>query len=235
MESTNQSTINYHSYGNKDYEFWRNNYTRNYSTTKEWSAPDFLRPGLKYVDNKYLQGVFPYTLNELYYNGSDSLIAVFAITSKLCWENGAPKVCEIKYTFGEDKVFADMIWINKEANRLPEAMFINFPVKIRKETLRYTKLGQEIDPYDIVESGNRNLSAVENIYGKTENLNVKIENIHSPLVSIGGGKILRFDNLYEDIDEKGISFNLHNNIWGTNFPLWYSDNAYFSFVISVEK
>jgi hypothetical protein len=235
METANKGTIVYNSYGKKDYDFWQKNYTRNYSTTKEWSSPDFLRPGLKYVNKKYLQGAFPYTLKNLYYNGSNSLIAAFSINSKLCWENGAPKLCEIKYTFGEQKVIMELIWINKEANRLPEAMFINFPVKIEKETLRYTKMGEEIDPYDIVDSGNRNLSCVENVYGKTQKYSVTLENLHSPLVSIGQGKILQFDNLYEDIAEKGISFNLHNNIWGTNFPLWYSDNAYSKFVLKIEN
>jgi hypothetical protein len=108
-------------------------------------------------------------------------------------------------------------------------------VKIKKETLRYTKLGEEIDPYDIVENGNRNLSCVENVYGKAGNYFVTLENLHSPLVSIGQGKILEFDNLYEDIYQKGISFNLHNNIWGTNFPLWYPFNAYSKFVLKIEK
>ncbi|NLL56011.1 MAG: DUF5054 domain-containing protein [Clostridiales bacterium] len=235
MSIDEQSTINYHSYGHQDYEFWRKHYTRNYAATKEWSAPDFLRPGLKYVDKRYLQGVFPYTLQKLYYDGDKSFIAEFTTSCKICWENGAPKTCEIKYSFGKQNVNMEMIWIKKEANRLPEAMFINFPIKIEKDSLRYTKLGQEINPYDVVENGGRNLSCVENIYGKAGDFIVKIENIHAPLVSMGGGKILRFDNEYEDIENKGISFNLHNNIWGTNFPLWYLDNAYFKFVISLEN
>ena len=30
-------------------------------------------------------------------------------------------------------------------------------------------------------------------------------------------------------------FNLYNNIWNTNFPLWYSDDAVFRFTITEEN
>lgn len=33
----------------------------------------------------------------------------------------------------------------------------------------------------------------------------------------------------------GISYVLYDNVWGTNFPLWYEDNARFDFVIAPEK
>ena len=48
------------------------------------------------------------------------------------------------------------------------------------------------------------------------------------------GKILEFDNKKEDIRKDGISFVLYNNVWGTNFPLWYEQNARFEFKIKVK-
>ena len=54
---------------------------------------------------------------------------------------------------------------------------------------------------------------------------------HAPVISPGSGKILEFDNQIESIKENGMSYVLYNNVWGTNFPLWYSDNAYFAFEI----
>lgn len=53
---------------------------------------------------------------------------------------------------------------------------------------------------------------------------------YSPLVGIGKGKILHFDNEYSPLSD-GIAYVLYDNIWGTNFPLWYSDNAYFKYDI----
>jgi len=91
---------------------------------------------------------------------------------------------------------------------------------------QFTKLNEKINPFDIVKNGNRNLSAVQNV--KTQNATVT--NFHSPLASIGRGKILCFDNEYSKLSS-GLSFVLFDNVWGTNFPLWYSDNAYFKFTI----
>lgn len=62
----------------------------------------------------------------------------------------------------------------------------------------------------------------------------EINNYHSPLVSLGTGKILYFDNKYEKLSD-GITFVLYDNVWGTNFPLWYSDNAYFKYRIESIK
>lgn len=83
----------------------------------------------------------------------------------------------------------------------------------------------------VVENGNRNLSAVQNISFKTNEGLYKIINHHSPLASIGKGKILRFDNKFENVETDGLSYILHNNVWGTNFPLWYEDNAYFKYTL----
>lgn len=56
-------------------------------------------------------------------------------------------------------------------------------------------------------------------------------NCHSPLISIGAGKIPEYYNTIESIEKDGISYVLYDNVWGTNFPLWYEDNALFSFEI----
>lgn len=58
-------------------------------------------------------------------------------------------------------------------------------------------------------------------------------NCHSPLVSLGSGKILEYDNKFEDVEKDGFTYILHDNVWGTNFPLWYEDNASFDFKIKL--
>lgn len=60
----------------------------------------------------------------------------------------------------------------------------------------------------------------------------KIINYHSPLIGLGKGKILRFDNKSENIQTDGLPFILNNNVWGTNFPLWYEDNTYFKYELN---
>jgi len=227
------ATLTYNSYGNDDYDFWKNNYTRNYETTKSWSEPDFLMPGFKYVDKKYPQGKFSYKLNELYLSEKDNgIILCFSIESKLVEDCGAPKTFEIKIKDTAEGLSLEVIWLEKDASRLPESLFINFPLCYDEDKLKYVKISHEIDPYDIVETGNRNLSAVEKINFVCKDSEYSLINVHSPLVSTGEGKILQFDNIFESIKDKGLSFNLYNNIWGTNFPLWYEDNAYFKYILT---
>ena len=121
-----------------------------------------------------------------------------------------------------------MSWYGKDANRLTEAIYFNLFPDADKVLLK--KLGSLIKPDEVVLNGSRNLHAVQSVkWGNTE-----VENLHCPLVSFGKGKILEFDNKLEDIRKDGISFVLYNNVWGTNFPLWYEDNARFSFKIKVK-
>ena len=48
-------------------------------------------------------------------------------------------------------------------------------------------------------------------------------------------QLLEYDNKIESLEKDGISYVLCNNIWGTNFPLWYEDNARFEFSIKVKN
>ena len=78
---------------------------------------------------------------------------------------------------------------------------------------------------------NHNISE-EQIYTlQTDNGNYDFINIDSPLISVGKGKILEFDNKFESMEKDGLTYVLYNNVWGTNFPLWYEENASFEFMI----
>ena len=79
--------------------------------------------------------------------------------------------------------------------------------------------------------GGRNLHAVEKCICNSSAGVYEIKNMHSPLVSLGQGKILEYDNKIESVEDDGISYVLYDNVWGTNFPLWYEENARFKFDI----
>lgn len=221
--------LSYHSYNSKGYLFWKEHYTRNYEATKAWSEPDFLRPLLKRFDKFYPAGRFPYMVNNLWKKENEFILEM-GIESELSEKCGAPRDIKIKYVLVDDRIIIELIWKNKDASRLPEAMFFNFPMQ--GENIKYQKLGQPVNPFDIVNNGSRNLSAVESVSFTSNGKRFAVTPMHSPLVSLGRGKILEFDNLYGDIEKEGFSFNLHNNIWNTNFPLWYSSDGYFRFEIT---
>lgn len=219
--------ITYDSYGADDYNYWFTHYSRDLDKTAHWAFADFGKPNIDKIADKYKQGRFAYKLENLTvsqeYNRFSAL-AELHIDGYFYENLGAPQVFQIKYTLESNRLTAELLWQNKPASRLPES--IMFHVYPRSEKVSFTKLGRRIDPFDIAKNGNRNIAAVESI----ELDGVKITNLHSPLVGIGKGKILHFDNEYSPLSD-GIAYVLYDNIWGTNFPLWYSDNAYFKYDI----
>ncbi|MEG1835479.1 MAG: DUF5054 domain-containing protein [Oscillospiraceae bacterium] len=233
VENNNNPSLIYRSYGKSDYDFWLKNYTRDIEKTMSWAVGDFARPLLKYADKKYKQGSFPYKVKSGKIN--ENQIVLTLSIDDYCYKNlGSAKTAQIIYTFYDNKLVVEIIWIDKPANRLTESTTLCFYPKIDDNSLVFTKIETEINPLKVVEDGNRNLSAVRNIKFNSNGEKVKITNHHSPLVALGEGKILKFDNKFEDVQKSGISYILHNNVWGTNFPIWYEDNAYFKFTIEKE-
>ena len=121
--------------------------------------------------------------------------------------------------------------VQKDANRLTEALFFRiFPAA---GELTFNKIGEEVAPEETVSMGGRNLSAVFGATLKSADGIYKFINTDAPLISIGKGKILEFDNKFESMEKDGLTYVLYDNVWGTNFPLWYEENASFEFMITV--
>ncbi|MBR4242249.1 MAG: DUF5054 domain-containing protein [Eubacterium sp.] len=230
IKNNQNALLTYKLYGSEDYDFWIQNFARNVRETAHWSISDFCRPLLWKVDKEYKKGLFPYKLSEGSIeeeNGKLRIIANLEIDEYFCSNAGAPKKAQAIYTLDDEKLICELIWLDKSASRLSECLALHFYPEAKNEDIRYNKLGEKINPFSVVENANRNLSAV----WRVDFEGFRITNCLSPLVSIGKGKILEFDNRFEDVSKDGIAFILQNNVWGTNFPLWYEDNAYFKFII----
>ena len=221
IRENNESPFTYRSFCNADYKYWLNHYSRNLEETAVWALGDFARPGMNRVEGKYPSGRFPYSADKI--SSNDSQIVVnLTCDNKLCDELGAPRLIQIVYSLSENGLKMDVSWYQKDANRLTEAIYMHlFPA----DDIKLKKLGCLVNPQEVASKGSRNLHAVQSV----EIGDYEIINHHSPLVSVGKGKILEFDNKFEDVKKDGLSFILYNNVWGTNFPLWYEDNAKFTF------
>lgn len=227
--------LEYRSYCEKDYSYWLDHYTRNLKKTYMWAVGDFARPLLKYVRGRYPAGRFPYRLQKAALSGGpvQPRICVNLICDpKLCDELGAPRMVQIVYELQPSGLQMDVSWFGKDASRLTEAIFLRmFPAA---GSLRLRKINTWINPDEVVSMGGRNLHAVMGAVLHTEHGGYRFHNRHAPLLSIGRGKILEFDNQFEDIGKDGITYVLYDNVWGTNFPLWYEENARFRFVITAD-
>lgn len=233
IKQNNKPILEYRSFGKKDYDYWHTHYSRNLKQNVTWVYGDFGRPLLKYVDKKYPQGYFAYKpVNAGLLSSADSEIKIcidFECEKQLCSELGAPGTIQIVYTITADGLNLNVSWFNKDANRLTEAIYLHlYPAN---DDIKFSKLGRAINPYKVVSKAGRKLHAIEHFTMKNGEKEYKFINKLSPVISLGRGKILEFDNQYESVKDDGITYVLHNNVWGTNFPLWYENNARFDFEI----
>ena len=227
IRENNEPAVTYRSFCNADYNYWLTHYSRDLHETAVWALGDFARPNLKTFEGKYPSGRFQYKAKAI--ETSESEITINLVCDKeLCDDLGAPRLIQITYTIEENQLSIDVSWFGKDANRLTEAIYFNLFPNADKVLLK--KLGTLVKPEEVTLNGSRNLHAVQSVIFD----GCEIENLHSPLVSFGKGKILEFDNKLEDVRKDGISFVLYNNVWGTNFPLWYEQNARFEFKIKMK-
>jgi hypothetical protein len=121
-------------------------------------------------------------------------------------------------------------WFEKTACRLPEAFWFSFaPVGLQADSWLFEKLGQMISPLDVVSKGARHLHAIERgVFYQDQHTALQILSPDVPLVSPGKPSLLDFHNQLPEMDG-GVHFNLYNNVWGTNFPMWFEDDALFRF------
>lgn len=233
IRQNNETVIDYVSFSNDDYKYWLSHYSRNLEKTAVWALGDFARPLLKYVNGKYPTGRFAYSVDKTACIDSNKIAVNLKCSSELCTELGAPRLVQIIYTLNENGLKIDVLWFGKDANRLTEAVYMHlFP---STNNIKLKKMDSAVNPNSVVSMGGRNLHAVFNATLESHDNNYKITNYHSPLISIGRGKILQFDNKFENAVTDGITYVLYNNVWGTNFPLWYEENARFEFDIKIDS
>lgn len=222
----------YRSYTSKDYDYFFKHYSRNMDKNAVWGYPDFGRPLLKCVDGKYPSGSFFYEMKNEAVSENENAVVIIAnleCDKKINEELGAPRLIQVEYELSNDGVKINTAWFNKDASRTTEALFLHFyPAD---GDFKMIKIGQEIYNGEIVSMGGKNLNAVEKAILKTDSNSYEFINCDCPLISVGKGKILEYDNKSEDYKKDGISYVLYDNVWGTNFPLWYEENAKFEFVI----
>jgi hypothetical protein len=124
-------------------------------------------------------------------------------------------------------------WFEKPACRMPEALWFSFTPQVSQpRAWKMDKLDQWISPLEVIRDGNRHLHAVGDGGVRNEEAGLSIRALDSALVAPGQPSLLDFTNRQPNLN-KGLHFNLFNNLWGTNFPMWYEEDALFRFDLQV--
>ena len=203
--------ISWQIFDNGDYERYKKDYMRLNEATVGWAIWDFTKVGLP----DYNGGIYTAQVTEAYKKDNTEIYKL-EFNKEIETKYGLPYF----YLIINGKNI-EIKWYNKKNSRLPQACW--FKIKGLDEEWELNKIGKWISPENII--GSPLISAVEN---GVRNNSVVIETIDSALVAPYGRRLLHYND--EGL-KQDLYFNLYNNIWNTNFPMWYSDDAVFRFVI----
>ena len=146
---------------------------------------------------------------------------------------GAPRAIELVVEpIDRRKLLLTLILRDKSANRMPEASFLTFSPATASEW-RYRKLGAWQDPQSTAARGGGQLQAVEAVAANlVDDGRLTMTPLDTPLVAPLDWPFMSFSLSPPDL-AAGVRFNLHNNKWGTNFPMWWGGSFVARFVLEL--
>ena len=204
--------VSWQLFNDEDYERYKRDYMRCFL---DWAIWDFTKPGL----NFYEGGIFDAKITRAFEKGEERLyLLTFDEDIRLTY--GLPDFyMQIR---GEELTLR---WFGKQPSRFPQAFWLK--MSGLEERWQIHKMGLWIRPEDIL--GSPYISGTD--FG-VRNSQYTIESLDAALVAPYGRRLLQYGARPAEQD---LYFNLYNNIWNTNFPMWYSDDALFRFRIEKNK
>lgn len=228
------ASLRYETFSSDDYDRYWHQYIRDreFGDVRVWAHPDNTKPELKVEEH---QDWYPTVKNCFIATETTSLsLLIQMIFPEEAETIGAPKDIFIEYREADNgDLKIALKWFGKPACRLPEAFWLSFqPITATDSTWAIHKFDQKIDPCDVINRGARTLHGFhEGVSHIAENGSLSIESLDASLVAPGQPSLLNFHNQLPDM-QGGMHFNLYNNVWGTNFPMWFEDDAQFRFTLS---
>lgn len=228
----------YETFSQADYDRFYRQYIVAKPEDEWWSVPDFTKPGMAAARARrrewFPRLVAVYRQDEGTGRGAERFLLELAMPEDAVVSYGCPAIVwlELEFPVDEPEIRFTVQWFDKPASRLPEAFWFSFCPRLptaRDWTM--DKLGQAVSPLDVVRDGNRHLHAVgRGVRYRAGGVELEIETRDAPLVAPGARSLLNFDNRQPPL-ARGMHFLLYDNIWGTNFPMWYEDDARFEFIL----
>lgn len=226
-ENNRLCSLLYERFGSEDYDRFYGQYIRrDYDWSDagfDWAKEDFTKPGLENAIKKHIS-YLPEC--EGIYCDENKIIVKYVFPAEAYESGGCPKHYDLEITAEGQKLQFDIAWFGKNANRGAEAIWFGF--NPAAHNMKISKLGQHIDPKKVVKNGQRSLHATD--FGIVYD-EIILQTYDAALVAPGKPSLLNFANEPVCSGETSAFFNLYNNVWGTNFPMWYDENARFRFVM----
>ena len=223
----------YMTFSADDYANYRNMYSRKQPS---WVLGDFGKPGLENSKAKSANMVASVKSCKVTKNKNNTLIqcSLQFPENKDIDARVLPESTTVEYTISAsgNRIEMKVTLGNKPAVRLPEAYLLSFvPSGIQR--ILAEKMGFMVDVSDVVPGGNRQMHAIDNhIDIITDKGTVRITSLDAPLVVIGERNMLNYSLKLPELN-RGVHFCLFNNLWGTNFCMWWEGSISYRFTIEI--
>jgi hypothetical protein len=226
----------YETFSANDYRRFHRQYNVNKRETNIWAIPDFTKPGIDEAAPEHHT-----YLPQLTWAGwcsddqQDTLLIQLEMPTESSQSYGAPQMLTLEVSASKSQPALDfkLQWFNKPACRLPEALWFSFLPSVKQyRQWKMEKLGQWVSPYAVIRDGNRHLHALGDGGFRLDEAGetIQLASLDAVLAAPGQPMLLDFNNRQPNL-KQGLHFNLYNNQWGTNFPMWYEEDALFRFTL----
>ena len=224
----------YQTLSKEDYDTFIKSYL---TTTADWAFKDFGKPNIERFGARS-QTWLPASA-EVHVERREAAVRVLAeVQFKDDAAFGSGRAAfprrgflEILLPEAEPVIQLHLSWFGKPATRMPEALWLTFnPNVAGPNGCVLSKTGEDVSPLEVVESGNRHMHALERGFGYEEGSGFWVQTLDAPLVALGERTPLLFSNDPPDLS-RGIHSCLYNNAWGTNYIMWYGEDARFRYTI----
>ena len=112
----------------------------------------------------------------------------------------------------------ELQWFDRPAARWPGAVWWTFAPPVEQpEHWRMSKLDEWVSPFEVVRGGGVHLHCADRV--RHAAAGVELELIDTSLVAPGRPRLLEWPPVPVDLSD-GWNLCLHDNVWGTNFPMW---------------
>ncbi len=241
--------VAYQTLSKADYDTFIKSYL---TTTEDWAFKDFGKPNIERfgaASHTWLPGTASVLVEET--ADGHRIVVRPRFKDEEAFQSGRASFprrvyLELLLPRAAPEIHMTLTWLGKPATRLPEALWLTFnPLTADEKGWTLDKSNEMVSPFEVVESGNRHMHALTKGFEYHEGANsFTVETLDAPLVAVGERTPLLFSNAQPDLHTAGketsagtpeLSHGIHsclfNNAWGTNYIMWYGEDARFRYVL----
>ncbi len=192
---------------------------------EEWAILDHSRPGLEKAETARSETFRPRLL------GFSENRLLLELAPEAHDTLGAPRQIVVAFRALDDgKLEIAVSLLEKPANRMPEASFLTFTPD-GAEDWAFHKTGLWQPAHRVAGRGGGQLQAVSSVRTRVADGGaIELRPLDTPLTAPADTPFMQFEHRPPKFDG-GVRFNLHNNKWATNFPMWWEGDFCARFVL----